>query len=164
MKKRLAWVGDDPGNDPQNPNLQTGGFEMSAGKIKELIRKNDQLGRLLGVELTDVSEGRAYAELTVKKEHLNAAGVCHGGSIFALADIALAAASNSCGQVALLTNGNIQVFHATQLGDTLIAKAKEVSASRKLAHYRVKVTNRAGDQIAVYNATVYKTSAPLPEA
>ncbi|VGO18446.1 hotdog fold thioesterase [Pontiella sulfatireligans] len=136
---------------------------MSAEHIKELIRKNDNLGKLLGVELTEVSEGRAYAELKVAKEHLNAAGVAHGGSIFALADIALAAASNSYGNVALLTNGNIQVFHATQLGDTLIAKAKEVSASRRLAHYRVKVTNTAGEQIAVYNATVYKTSTPLPE-
>jgi acyl-CoA thioesterase len=137
---------------------------MSAEKIKELIRTNDQLGILLGVDLTEVSEGRAYAELKVKKQHLNAAGVVHGGSIFALADIALAAASNSYGNVALLTNGNIQVFHATQLGDTLTAKAKVVSASRRLAHYRVKVTNSAGEQIAVYNATVYKTSTPLPDS
>jgi len=137
---------------------------MSAEKIKELIRKNDQLGKLLGVKLIEVSEGRALAEMKVEKQHLNAAGVCHGGSIFALADIALAAASNSYGNVALLTNGNIGVFHATQLGDTLTAKAKEVSASRKLGHYRVKVTNSVGEQIAIYNATVYKTSTPLPES
>ena len=135
---------------------------MSAEKIKELIRKNDQLGKLLGVELTEVSEGRARAELTVEKQHLNAAGVCHGASIFALADIALAAASNSYGKVALLTNGTIGVFHASKEGDTLIAKAKEVSASRKLGHYRVKVTNSNEDLIAIYNATVYKTSTPLP--
>lgn len=137
---------------------------MSADIIKDLIRNNDQLGKLLGVELKEVSEGRAYAELKIEKQHLNAAGVVHGGSIFSLADIALAAASNSYGNVALLTNGNIQVFHASQEGDTLTAKAKEVSASRKLAHYRVKVTNTAGDQVAVYNATVYKTSTPLPES
>jgi acyl-CoA thioesterase len=137
---------------------------MSAEKIKDLIRKNDQLGKLLGVQLTEVSAGRALAEMKITNDHLNAAGVCHGGSIFALADIALAAASNSYGNVALLTNGNIGVFHATQLGDTLIAKAKEVSASRKLGHYRVKITNGAGEQIAIYNATVYKTSTPLPES
>lgn len=137
---------------------------MSVEKIKELIRKNDQLGKLLGVQLTEVSEGRALAEMKITHDHLNAAGVCHGGSIFALADIALAAASNSYGNVALLTNGNISVFHATQEGDTLIAKAKEVSASRKLGHYRVKVTNSTGEQIAIYNATVYKTSTPLPES
>lgn len=137
---------------------------MSAEKIKDLIRKNDQLGKLLGVQLTEVSAGRALAEMKITNDHLNAAGVCHGGSIFALADIALAAASNSYGKVALLTNGNIGVFHATQLGDTLVAKAKEVSASRRLGHYRVKITNGVGEQIAIYNATVYKTSTPLPES
>lgn len=136
---------------------------MSELKIKTLIRENDNLSNLLGVDLLEVSEGRALAELLIAPQHLNAAGVCHGGTIFSLADIALAAASNSYGQVALLTNGNIGVFHATKVGDTLTAKAKEVSASRKLAHYRVKVTNTAGVQVAIYNATVYKTGAPLPE-
>ena len=136
---------------------------MGVEKIKKLIRENDRLGKLLGVELTEVSEGRAVAVLKVEDQHLNAADVVHGGTIFALADIALAAASNSYGNVALLTNGNIVVFHATEKGDTLRAKAKEISASRRLAHYRVKVTNGAEEQVAVYNATVYKTSTPLPE-
>lgn len=134
---------------------------MGVETIKKLIRENDRLGKLLGVELVEVSEGRAVATLKVEEHHLNAADVVHGGTIFAVADIALAAASNSYGNVALLTNGNIQVFHATQLGDTLAAKAKEISASRKLAHYRVKVTNGAGEQVAVYNATVYRTGKPL---
>ena len=137
---------------------------MSVEKIKQLITENDQLGRMLGVRLTEVSEGRACAELPVRREHLNAAGVAHGGAIFAVADIALAAAANSYGNVTLLTNGNIQVFHATQEGDTLYAKAKEIAASRRLAHYRIKITNGAGEQVAVYNATVYKTSAPLPDS
>lgn len=136
---------------------------MGVEKIKELISRNDQLGKLLGVQLVEVGEGRACTELKVGREHLNAAGVAHGGAIFTLADIALAAASNSQGNVALLTNGNIQVFHATKEGDTLCAKAKEISASRRLAHYRVKITNGAGEQIAVFNATVYKTSAALPD-
>lgn len=137
---------------------------MSAESIKELIRKNDRLCKLLGVKLVEVSEGRAVATLKIGQEHLNAADVAHGGSVFSVADIALAAASNSYGTVSLLTNGHITVFHATKEGDTITAKAKEISASRKLAHYRVKVTNGAGVQVAVFNATVYKTSTPLPES
>jgi len=137
---------------------------MDTDKIKELIRKKDQLGKLLGVNLIEVGEGFASAELKVGKQHLNAAEVCHGGAIFTLADIALAAASNSYGNIALLTNGNISVFHATKVGSTLTARAKEISASRKLGHYRVEITNAAGEQIAVYNATVYKTSIPLTDS
>lgn len=137
---------------------------MSAEKIKELIRKNDNLSNLLGVELTEVSEGQAEAILVIRDVHLNAAGVVHGGSIFSLADVALAAASNAYGNVSLLTNGTIQVFHATKVGDTLTAKAKVVSASRRLGHYRVDVINGAGDLVAQYTATVYKTSTPLPDS
>ncbi len=137
---------------------------MSAEQVKDLISRHDELGKLLGVQLREVSEGRAVAELKIGKTHLNAAGVCHGGTIFSLADIALAAASNACGQITLLTNGNIQFFHAVEAGDTLIAKAKKMSASRKLGHYCITITNSNGDQIAVFNATVYKTSKPLQEA
>lgn len=137
---------------------------MSAERIKQIIREHDHMGQLVGVELAEVSVGHAIAHLKVEQKHLNGAGVCHGAAIFALADIAMAAASNSFGQVALLTNGTIQVFHATQVGDTLRATAQQVSASRKLAHFRIEIVNGAGEPVAVYNATVYKTSTPLPEA
>lgn len=136
---------------------------MSVETIRELIRKNDRLGRLMGVELVEVREGYAETRMKVGQEHLNAANVTHGGAVFTVADIALAAAANSYGNVTLLTNGNITVFHGTKEGDTLTASAEEVSKSRKLAHYRVKVSNDADEQIAVFTATVYRTSAPLTE-
>lgn len=134
---------------------------MSVEIIKKLIQKNDRLGKLLGVELTEVREGYGVARLKIGAEHLNAANVAHGGAVFTVADIALAAASNSYGNVSLLTNGNLTVFHGTKEGDTLIACAEEVSKSRKLAHYRVTVSNDAEEQIAVFTATVYRTSTPL---
>ena len=134
---------------------------MSVETIKALVRKNDRLGKLLGVELVEVREGYAEARLKIGPQHLNAANVAHGGAVFTVADIALAGASNSYGTVSLLTNGNLTVFHATMEGDTLIARAKEISKSRKLAHYRVVVSNGEGEQIAVFTATVYQTGKPL---
>ena len=136
---------------------------MSVETIRKLIRKNDRLGRLLGVELVEVREGYAEARLVIGAQHLNAANVTHGGAVFTVADIALAAAANSYGNVTLLTNGNITVFHGTREGDTLTARAEEISKSRKLAHYRVTVFNGGSDQIAVFTATVYRTGAPLTE-
>ena len=136
---------------------------MSVETIKELIRKNDRLGKLLGIELVEVREGYAEARLEIGQQHLNAANVAHGGAVFTVADIALAAAANSYGNVTLLTNGNITVFHGTKEGGILSAYAEEISKSRKLAHYRVTVSNDAGEQIAVFTATVYRTSTPLTE-
>ena len=136
---------------------------MSVETIKELIRKNDRLGELLGVELVEVREGYAEARLEIGQQHLNAANVAHGGAVFTVADIALAAACNSYGNVALLTNGNLTVFHGTNEGETLIACAVEISKSRKLGHYRVVVSNEEDEEIAVFTATVYRTSTPLTE-
>lgn len=136
---------------------------MSVETIKELILKNDRLGKLLGVELIEVREGYAETRLEIGPQHLNAANVAHGGAVFTVADIALAAASNSYGNVSLLTNGNITVFHGTQEGDTLVACAVEISKSRKLAHYRVVVSNEEDEEIAVFTATVYRTSTPLTD-
>lgn len=134
---------------------------MSVETIKELIRKNDRLGKLMGIELVEVREGYAETRLEIGSQHLNAANVAHGGAVFTVADIALAAACNSYGNVSLLTNGNITVFHGTKEGDTLVACAEEISKSRKLGHYRVTVNNGEGEDIAVFTASVYRTSAPL---
>jgi acyl-CoA thioesterase len=134
---------------------------MTLDEVKQKIQEHDRLGRLLGVEILEVNKGSAVTQLTVTEDHLNAANVAHGGTVFSLADIALAAASNSYGEIALLTNGSITFFGATQPGETLTARAVEIGASRKLGHYRVDVSASSGGQIAVFNATVYRTGKPL---
>ena len=47
-------------------------------EIKDFM-KNDRFAANAGIELMEVSEGRAKARMTVTKEHLNAGGVCQGG-------------------------------------------------------------------------------------
>ena len=130
-------------------------------KVKQMIQQHDRLGKLLGIEVLEVREGFAITQLKVTEDHLNAADVAHGGAVFSLADIALAAASNSYGTIALLTNGSITFFGATQAGDILTARAEEVGGSRKLGHYRVEISNSEDESIAVYTATVYRTGKPF---
>ena len=134
---------------------------MMLEKVKKLIQQNDRFGKLLGVEILEVGEGSATTSLTITNDHLNAADVAHGGAVFSLADIALAVASNSHGNIALLTNGSITFFGATKEGDTITARAEEIGGSRKLGHYRVEISNSSDEPIAVYTATVYRTGKPL---
>ena len=51
----------------------------------------------LGFALVEIGPGRAVLRFTVAPHHLNSAGVCHGGIVFALADSALGSASCSHG-------------------------------------------------------------------
>lgn len=57
--------------------------------------KNDHFAVRSGVELLEIKPGYAKARMLVTPEHLNGGGVCQGGALFTLADLAFAAAANS---------------------------------------------------------------------
>ncbi|MBN2325019.1 MAG: hotdog fold thioesterase, partial [Spirochaetes bacterium] len=63
-------------------------------RIKELVKNRDRLVDLFGMEIKECTEGAASVGMYVKESHLNAADICHGGTIFALSDVAFALASN----------------------------------------------------------------------
>jgi len=117
--------------------------------------KNDTFAEHLGIELLEVSEGRAKAKMEIKDHHLNGINIAHGGAIFSLADLAFAVASNSHKTIALGINASISYLKAASKG-TLIAEAKEVSINPKLATYDIRVTNEDNELIAIFHGTVYR--------
>ena len=117
--------------------------------------KNDRFAEHVGIELLEVSEGRAKAKMEIKEHHLNGIDIAHGGAIFSLADLAFAVASNSHKTIALGINASISYLKAAASG-TLIAEAKEVSLNPKLATYEVRVTDETDDIIAIFLGTVYR--------
>jgi len=117
--------------------------------------KNDTFADHVGIELLEVSEGRAKAKMEIKEHHLNGINIAHGGAIFSLADLVFAVASNSHKTIALGINASISYLKAAT-GGTLIAEAKEVSINPKLATYEVRVTDKHNDLIAIFLGTVYR--------
>ena len=93
--------------------------------------------------------------------HINFNGTCHGGLVFALADTAFGLAANSHGLVAAGIDAHITYQAPVRAGDVLVARANEVSRSRRLAVYRVDVT-RAADGRATHSftGTVFITETP----
>jgi len=123
--------------------------------------KRDRFAELVGIELLEVSEGRAVARLAIQERHLNTIRTVHGGAIFALADLAFAAASNSYGTVAVGINVSISYMKAATDG-VLTAEAREVSANSRLAAYTVEVKNEQGELVAIFQGMVYRKKDPLP--
>ncbi|MBW2090296.1 MAG: hotdog fold thioesterase [Deltaproteobacteria bacterium] len=117
--------------------------------------KNDTFAEHLGIELLEVSKGRAKAKMEIKEHHLNGINIAHGGAIFSLADLVFAVASNSHKTIALGINASISYLKAASEG-TLIAEAIEVSLNPKLATYDIRVTNENNDLIAIFQGTVYR--------
>ncbi|MHB0857658.1 MAG: PaaI family thioesterase [Anaerolineae bacterium] len=117
--------------------------------------QDDRYARHLGIVLLEARPGYARARLTLQPEHLNSVGTAHGGAIFSLADLAFAAASNAYGVVAVGINVSISYLKAAREG-ILLAEAREVSCSQRLASYTVHVTDETGDIIAIFQGMVYR--------
>ena len=135
---------------------------MDMEDIKKYFAQRDQYAKLSGIELLEVSPGRATAAMEIREHHLNGVRTVHGGAIFTLADTAFAAAANSDGNVALGVSMSICYTKAGGESGTLYARAEEVASSRRLGTYRVTITNRDGDEIAVFQGMVYRKNTPLP--
>ena len=123
-------------------------------RIKEFFT-NDRYATRSGIELLEVSEGRARARMHIEAHHLNSIGVVHGGAVFTLADMAFAAAANSHGIVAMGINASIWYVKAALEG-TLVAEAREVSLNPRLATYSIEVRDDAGELVAAFEGMVYR--------
>jgi acyl-CoA thioesterase len=117
--------------------------------------QDDRFARHAGLELLDVTEGSSKVRMEVKPYHLNSVGLVHGGALFTLADFAFAAAANSYEVVAVALNATISYLKAATSG-TLYASAIEVSNTRKISVYSIRITNQEDELIAIFQGTAYK--------
>lgn len=131
---------------------------MSEKHCPRAMVQRDQFAQLLGMELTEVEDGRARVRMALRPDHRNGFGIAHGGAVFALADTAFAAASNSHGYGAVSLSATMNYLLPGVEG-TLQADAREVSRTKKVSVYEVKVTNEDGEVIAVFQGLAYHKAA-----
>lgn len=129
--------------------------------LLENLNNNDKFAKSIGAQLTEVREGYARAELTVGENHLNGAGVCQGGVMYTLADLAFAAVANSHGPLSLGVSNTITFIQSAQLGDHLVAECTEIVDHHKLPYCDMKVTNQKGEILSVVTGLAYRTKREL---
>lgn len=123
--------------------------------------ENDRFAAASGMRLVELRPGYAKTSLQVDDRHLNNLGTVQGGAIFTLADFAFGVAAKTGGKVAVAIDATISFLKATRSG-TLYAEATEVSRSRRLSVCTVRVTNDAGQLIALVQGTAYIKDEPFP--
>lgn len=126
--------------------------------VDDAVRKriaSDAFCETVGIELSSLEPGRAETTLTVEERHLNFHGTPHGGAVYALADAAFAAASNSRGETAVALETNVSYLAAAAVGDRLTAVAEETHAGGNTAEYSVEVTGD-GERVATFRGRVYR--------
>lgn len=127
-------------------------------KITDKMMEKDAFSQWLGIERVQDAVGTSILQMKVRPEMLNGFEILHGGIAFSLADSALAFAANSHGQMCLSVENSIHYINSCKAGDLIIASAKEVSKSRKIAVYEVEVSKGDGEKVASFRGTVYRSS------
>lgn len=126
-------------------------------RVIDRMMAGDAYSQWLAVERMEEGPGHCTLRMSVRKEMTNGFGIAHGGISYALADSALAFASNGHGKKAVSVETSISHLRPVREGDTLTATALEDHCSRKIGVYRVEVYNQAGQLVALFKGTVYRT-------
>lgn len=122
--------------------------------LKDLLAE-DHFARYAGVELLEIKEGYAKAQMLVTKHHLNAGGVCQGGALFTLADLAFAAVANGRDQLTLSLNANITFLRPAREG-YVYAEAVEVFSHVRVPFIEVRISNDKKELVAVFTSSGYR--------
>ena len=121
----------------------------------QALAERDGLCATLGITVLAGGPGCSELAMTVDARHLNFNGGCHGGAVFSLADSAFGLASNSHGPLASGIDAHITFQASVMAGQHLVARAREVSRSRRIAVYRIDVVRpeSGGGETAVSSFT-----------
>ena len=122
--------------------------------VRKMMAQDPFAGHL-GIELLGLEAGSARARMPVEEFHKNPFGMVHGGAIFALADYVFQAACNSHGVLAVAIQASITYLQAAK-SPVLYAEASEVSRTRRLGTYAIRVTEEGGALVALFQGTAYR--------
>ncbi|WP_119291141.1 hydroxyphenylacetyl-CoA thioesterase PaaI [Azohydromonas sediminis] len=140
--------------------------QQIADHVREGMFANDRASKALGMQVLEVTPGRAVLTMTVREDMVNGHDICHGGLIATLADSAFAFACNSYNELTVASGFSIDLIAPARLGDVLTATCVEISKTGRTGVYDTEVRNQRGERIAVFRGRSYtaKGRPAVPEA
>ncbi|HJC93452.1 MAG TPA: hotdog fold thioesterase [Candidatus Phocaeicola excrementigallinarum] len=129
------------------------------GTLKDMLA-HDRFAACAGVELLEISPGYAKARMEVTENHLNAGGVCQGGALFTLADLAFAAVANSREKLTLSLNAHITFLRPARKG-YVYAEADEVFNHARVPFIEVRIVDEDQQLIAILTSSGYRKNEEL---
>ncbi|MCU0922689.1 MAG: hydroxyphenylacetyl-CoA thioesterase PaaI [Burkholderiaceae bacterium] len=137
------------------PDAEAPTPQQTADLVREGMARNDRASKWLGMQIVEVTPGRAVLAMSVRNEMLNGHDICHGGLIATLADSAFAYACNSYNELTVASGFAVDLLAPGRLGDVLTATCHEVSKSGRTGVYDCEVINQHGQRIAVFRGRSY---------
>lgn len=133
-------------------------MDSSQHPIVEKMYAHDAFSKWLGIERIEEHPGRCILQMRIRSEMTNGFGIAHGGITFALADSALAFASNAHGRHAVSLETSISHLLPVRAGEVIIARTIEEHLSHRIGIYQVRIEREDGQLVALFKGTVYRSS------
>lgn len=121
-----------------------------ARRVADAMMAADAASQAMGLQVIEVGPGHAVLEMTVRPDHLNGHGSCHGGILFAFADSAFAFACNSYNTVVVAQSNTITYVSPGQPDERLRAEAVEAARAGRSGVYDVTVRGGDGRVVALF--------------
>ncbi len=112
----------------------------------------DTFAEFIGATVRRIEPGRTQAQLTIGPHHRNPHGTAHGGVLFSLAGVAIAASINDAETSGIVWAATIDYLAPAREGDELIADAVVERGATNQATVTVTVT-RPADGVVVATAS-----------
>ena len=135
-------------------------------KLKKAIFNavaNEPFAQKMGMKLVDLKLEYSKVEMDYLPESMdNIYQRAHGGAIYSLIDEAFETSCQTHGTVAVALNISVSYTASPKPGARLTAESKEITRSKKIAHYDISVTDQDGNLIATAKTIAYRTGKPIP--
>lgn len=134
---------------------------MTIEEIFNLSQGTGGLHNLLDVHIVRQDEqGRVTIDLDVSNKVLNPHGTAHGGTLFALCDIAVGTYIALQKKTAVTLDSAIHFYRPGQLGSVLTAVVNERKRGRTISVFLVEVYDDKENHIVDATFTMYYTMQP----
>ena len=130
-------------------------------EVVSQMMKDDLFSQWLGIEVIEIAEGYSKIKMTVRNEMMNGLGIVHGGIAFSLADSAFAFACNNHNVLSVALDTSINFLKPVQVGDILIAEAKELHNGKSTGLYQINIINQHHHLVAVFKGTCFRTQRKI---
>jgi len=134
---------------------------MSPTEITAHMMEKDRFSQWLGLVVDESTSGYCRLHYHINDQMVNGFGIVHGGVIFSAADSAFAFACNSHGSITVALDVSISFTRPAKPGDLLTVEAREIHLGNRTGLYEIRTTNAAGELVALFKGTAYRTSAAV---
>ena len=125
--------------------------------------EKEPFAQAFNIALIELEQGYSVVEMKYDPDRMgNIYQHAHGGALFGLIDEAFEAACQTEGTIAVALNINVTYVTSPKAGARLRAVARQVSQTKKIASYDIKVTDETDTLIASCSALAYRTGKPIP--